>query len=443
MHPMKRTMPPAKVNQRNGMWKRGKAPILPVTVLTGFLGSGRNTEIGKDAVARFNLMCSPTPPCYRNHSGKTTLMNHILNDDSHKMKFAIIENEFGDVGIDENILSENVDEEVIEVMNGCICCTVRGDLVVALKKLYKKVESFNGVIIETTGLADPAPVIQTFFVDEEIMKLYKLDSVITVTDAKYIMERLNEEKPEGVENESVEQVAFADKIILNKTDLAKDEAELEAIEERLRSLNPQAPILRCQYSKISPKELLNIQAFDLKRVLDFEPDFLDDSSQEHQHDTSVVSTSTKMEGEVNIEMLSRWIERLISEDGANLYRYKGVMAVKGKEEKFVFQGVGMLFSGAFEGRWKPHEKRESRFVFIGKNLDMEFLKCGFEACRVSNQLRFAIGDPVVANCGIWKKGKVVAHWDDGNAYRIRLDDVRDTEVWAPVDVEAYVRARAA
>jgi G3E family GTPase len=162
MYPMKHTMPPAKVNQRNRMWKRGKAPILPVVVLTGFLGSGRNTKIGKDAVTHFNLMCSPTPPCYRNHSGKMTLMNHILNDDSHKMKFAIIENEFGDVGIDENILSENVDKEVIKVMNGCICCTVHGNLVVALKKLNKKVESFNGVIIETTGLTDPAPVIQTF-----------------------------------------------------------------------------------------------------------------------------------------------------------------------------------------------------------------------------------------------------------------------------------------
>lgn len=171
------------VNHSRAMWKKNKAPIVPVTVLTGFLGSG-----------------------------KTTLMNHILNDQTHGMKFAVIENEFGDVGIDENILSENVDEEIIEVMNGCICCTVRGDLVTALKKLYKRVETFNGVIIETTGLADPAPVIQTFFVDEDIQTMYKLDSVITVADAKYIVERLDEKKPEGVENEAVEQVVFADKV---------------------------------------------------------------------------------------------------------------------------------------------------------------------------------------------------------------------------------------
>lgn len=384
--------------------------LVPVTVLTGFLGSG-----------------------------KTTLMNHILNDQTHGMKFAVIENEFGDVGIDENILSENVDEEVIEVMNGCICCTVRGDLVEALKKLHKRVDKFDGIIIETTGLADPAPVIQTFFVDEDIQKKYKLDSCITVVDTKYIITRLDEKKPEGVENEAVEQVVFADRIILNKIDLAKDEAELKAIEDRIRKLNPNVSIIRSEQSKVSPKELLNIGAFDLKRVLEFEPEFLDDpDGQDHEHDSSVTSISCKVDGEVNIMMMECWIQRLIMEEGANLYRYKGIIAVKGKDQPFVFQGVGMMFSGNFQGAWKADEKRESKFVFIGKNLDTKLLKMGFEACQVDMELRFKIGDTVEANVGTWEAGEIVKTWDDGNAYRIKLKK-GGTEVWGPVDIDAYVR----
>ena len=383
-----------------------------VTVLTGFLGSG-----------------------------KTTLLNHILSDESHKMRFAVIENEFGEIGVDEKVLSENVDEEIIEVVNGCVCCTVRGDLVEALKRLHKRIDKFDGVIIETTGLADPAPVVQTFFVDDHIQAMYRLDSVITVVDAKVILDRLAEEKPEDVENEAVEQICFADKVLLNKTDLASEE-NLKQIEEEVKKLNPTTSIIRCQQAKVDPMELLNIQAFELKRVLDFDPEFLDDS-QEHHHDDTVTSVSCKIKGNVNEHMLSEWLSRLLSDEGANLYRYKGILSVKGHENKFVFQGVGMLFDGTFSDmKWDVAEsERENIFVFIGKHLDHDWLRDCFKACLVSKKLRFNVGDKVECNIGTYEEGVILKQWDDGNAYRIEIQDEEKTNVHAPIDVDAYVRPK--
>ena len=362
------------------------AEKIPVTVLTGYLGAG-----------------------------KTTLLNRILSE-PHGKKYAVIVNEFGEVGID-NELVVDADEEVFEMNNGCICCTVRGDLIRIIEGLMKRRGKFDAIIVETTGLADPAPVAQTFFVDEDVQAKSRLDAVVTVADARWLSDRLKDAP------EAKSQIAFADVIVLNKTDLVSA-AELAEVEARIRAINPYAKLHRTQRCQVPLDAVLGRNAFDLDRILELEPAFLETEDHEcagencdhaghdhtshahdhhahdhhahdhghahhaahghggakHYHDEDMHSLSLTIEGDVDPEKFLPWVQDYTQREGASILRSKGILAFKGEPRRFVYQGVHMMMDGDLQREWKAGEKRVSRIVFIGRKLKEDEIRQGFLAC---------------------------------------------------------------
>jgi G3E family GTPase len=327
---------------------------IPVTVITGFLGAG-----------------------------KTTLLNRILTE-NHGRRIAVIENEFGEIGIDHQLVIQS-DEEIFELNNGCICCRVRGDLIRILGKLRQRSNKFERVLIETTGLADPGPVAQTFFTDDEVKESFALDGIVTVVDAKHVGLHFDDTR------EVREQIGFADVILLNKTDLVAP-PELAKIEARIRKMNPLAKLHRTTNSDVELAKVLEIGGFDLKRALELEPDFLEaeeDHDHEHEghahdepdhhHAEDVTSVGITTPGELDEQKVSAWLNTLLRTRGQDIFRMKGVLSIKGRDQRFIFQGVHMLMDGRADRPW-GEEKRHNALIFIGRHLDRAELNAGFREC---------------------------------------------------------------
>ena len=320
---------------------------LPVTILTGFLGSG-----------------------------KTTLLNRILTE-HHGKRIAVIENEFGEIGVD-NELVIGAEEELFEMNNGCICCTVRGDLIRILGELIDRRGDLDHVLIETTGLADPAPVIQTFYVDPRIRKHMELDGIVTMVDAAHAELHLDDS------HECAEQIAFGDVVIVNKTDLVDGNGRLEALEGRIRGINRLARITRAQNADVPINEVVGVGSFSLEAKLEIDPGFLEEDPEDHQHDESVTSVGIDIPGDLVQGKLNSWMSILLQRHGADIFRMKGILSIKGSAERFVFQGVHMLCDGKPDRPWADGEPRHNQLVFIGRNLDRAKLEEGFRSCLAAS-----------------------------------------------------------
>lgn len=326
---------------------------LPVTILTGFLGSG-----------------------------KTTLLNYILRE-NHGKRIAVIENEFGEISIDSDLVVSS-DEEIYEMSNGCICCvaSVRGDLLEVIRKLMSRGDRIDYILIETSGLADPMPVAQAFFVDDEILDQVALDAIVTLIDSKHIEQHLDDVRYDGVNSQAVDQIISADRIIVNKVDLV-DDGTVERIEQRVRKLNQRSEIDRSSYAQVNLDAILGIQAFEISQRAAADPSFLENHFV-HSHDPDVETLAVRIVGELDGGLVEAAAREIAADHGADLLRWKGVLAIAGNDRRVALQGVHRIFEMHDLDRWEgPH--RDSRAVFIGKNLDRDRLAGYLQRCVAGSQ----------------------------------------------------------